>query len=376
MSIRVHPFETQHADEVVGFNRRLAASGSSWRFPESPAPGWLAPAEGSRVFQELFLASDDAGVHGAYALQHRAILLGGTEREVANWYLMISEGSVDPHYAMVATLLLRDVLRREPLNFVVGMGGMDSALTHVARRLGYVPRPLPFFVRVEHGTRFAREARFLRERPWLARLLDVAAASRAAAVGATLARHALERETPLRAELESEVVPSFGPWADELWQRCRSLYSFIEARDAAHLARIYPAERPRLERLRVSRGGRVIGWAVLQVAQFTENPNFGALHVGRITDCLAAPEDAGAVVRAAVDTLRAHGVDLMLSNQSHPAWCHALRRRAFLPAPTSVAFATSPALEKELRAVDPEGRAIHLNRGDGDGPWGLDPRAF
>jgi hypothetical protein len=375
VAIRVHRFEARHAAAVVALNQRLAACGSSWRFPESPETAWLAPVEGSPVFQELLLASDDAGVHGAYALQHRAVCLGGSEREIANWYLMMSEGAIDARYAMVATLLLRDVLRREPLNFVVGMGGMDSALAQLARRMGFVPRPLPSFVRVERGGRVAREARFLRQHAWRARLLDVAAMSGAAGLGATLARLALEGSRA-GERFEREIVPAFGAWADELWQRCRTLYSFIERRDAAHLARIYPEDRPRLERLRVSRAGRVIGWAVLQVAQFTDNPNFGALHVGRITDCLAAPEDAEAVVGAAVEALRERGVDLMLSNQSHPAWCQALRRRAFLPAPSSVAFAASPELTKELQAIDPEGRAMHVNRGDGDGPWGLDPRAF
>ena len=94
------------------------------------------------------------------------------------------------------------------------------------------------------------------------------------------------------------------------------------------------------------------------------------------TVTIAGPEDAEAVVGAAVEALRERGVDLMLSNQSHPAWCQALRRSAFLPAPSSLAFAASPELAKELRAIDPEGRGMHVNRGDGDGPWGLDPRAF
>ena len=82
------------------------------------------------------------------------------------------------------------------------------------------------------------------------------------------------------------------------------------------------------------------------------------------------------VVRAAADALAERGVDLMLSNQSHPAWCTALRRNAFLPAPSNFAFAPSAELGKQIRAIDPDGRDMHLNRGDGDGPWGHDPRSF
>jgi hypothetical protein len=108
----------------------------------------------------------------------------------------------------------------------------------------------------------------------------------------------------------------------------------------------------------------------------SDNPHFGNLYVGRITDAFAAPEDAGAVIRAAADALAGEHVDLMLSNQSHPAWCAALRRNAFLPAPSNFAFAPSPDLAQHIQAIDPEGRRLHLNRGDGDGPWGLDPRSF
>jgi hypothetical protein len=376
MAIKVQPFDASQIDAVVDFNRRLAAHGSSWRFPEHPLPSWLPREPGSPLYQEFLLASDGAAVRGAYVIQHRTIVLGGAEQRTPNWYLPISEGLVDASYATVAPSLLRDLLRRHPLNFGVGMNGIDSPLAHVAMRLGFEARLLPFFLRIEHGARFVREVRRLRQRRALALLLDAAAASGAAWLGAKLLTRALDRAPCLAPDLRVETVAEFGGWADDVWQRCRGHYSFIELRDAANLSRIYPRFRQRLERLRVLRGEAVIGWAVLQVARFTDNPNFGSLHVGRLTDCLATPEDAGAVVRAAVDALRAHGVELMLSNQSHPAWCAALRRCGFLPAPSNFAFVASPKLAAQLRAVDPEGRRMHLNRGDGDGPWGHDPRAF
>jgi hypothetical protein len=108
----------------------------------------------------------------------------------------------------------------------------------------------------------------------------------------------------------------------------------------------------------------------------SENPNFGNLHVGRITDVFAAPEHAGVVVRAATAALAAEGVDVILSNQSHPAWGQALRSNAFLSVRSNFAFAPAPELARRIAAVDPEGRRLHLNRGDGDGPWGHDPRSF
>jgi hypothetical protein len=199
-------------------------------------------------------------------------------------------------------------------------------------------------------------------------MLDLAAAAGLATAGAKLLKLALRRRASLRG-VSIETAAGFGPWADQLWQRCRGRYSFVALRDAATLARIYPPETASLERLRVMRNAQTIGWAVLQRAQLHDDPTFGSLHVGRILDCFAAPEHAGVVIRAAADTLASHGVELMLSNQFHPAWCRALRRNAFVTAPSNYVLGSSVLLTKRLRAIDPRLRNMHVNRGDGDSPW-------
>jgi hypothetical protein len=375
MPLRIHPFEGAHVEAVKDFNRRMAAGGSTWQFPESPLPSWLAPEPGSPVYQEFFLASDGGVVRGAYALQRRPACVGGEAVGLGAWYLPISEGAVDPKHALVATLLMRDALRREPISYGLGMDGMDSQLSKLAGAMRCERRLVPFFVRIERGARFVREARYVRRNAAAAAALDLAAATGLAWLGAKLVKLALRRGPGL-AGASVEGVPEFGAWADELWERCRGDYSFVERRDAATLARIYPPERPRFERLRVSRGGRAIGWAVLQQAEMRNNPNFGTLHVGRITDAFAAPEDAGAVIRAAADALALRGVDVMLSNQLHPAWCEALRRNAFLTGPSNYVFAPTAPLAERIHAADPDYRRVHVNRGDGDGPWGHDPRGF
>lgn len=375
MALRIVPFEPLHVAAVQAFNRRMREGGSTWHFPESPVPSWLARVEGSPVFQEFFLAVDGDEVRGAYALQRRAARVGDAELELGAWYLPISEGAVDPKHALVATLLLRDALRRAPLSYGLGMDGMDSQLSKLAAALRCERRIVPFFVRVERGGRFAREARYLRRSPWLARALDLAAATGAASLGARVVRLAL-RNGPRLGGATVETVEDFGPWADTLWERCRGRYAFVELRDAATLRRIYPQERPRLERLRIARDGEAIGWALLQRAEMEDNPKFGSLHVGRISDVFGAPEDAAVVIRAAADRLAEHGVDLMLSNQLHPAWCGALRRNAFLAGPSTHVFAPSAPLAERIRSADPDYRSVHLNRGDGDGPWGHDPRGF
>jgi hypothetical protein len=368
MAISIQPFDPSRSSAIADLNRRMAAGGSTWQFPEHPDPGSFAREAGSPVFQELFVAVDGAAVRGGYTLQHRPAAFGSDERLIGTWYQPISEGSVDPKHSLVAIQLLRDALRREPLCFGLGLEGPDSQLAKLATTLRCELRLIPFFVRVQNGQRFARHARYLRKRRVLGRLLDLAAATRTAGLAVTLANAALQRVPRPGADTRVESITGFGPWADEVWARSRARYSFVGVRDAATLRRLYP-ERQRFRGVRVLRGETTLGWAVLDSKRMSDDRKFGDLHIGRVADCFGAPEDADVVVRAAVDVLAEEGVDVILSNMSHPAWCAALRRNAFLPAPSNFVFAPSPELAKRIRAIDPEARDVHLTRGDdGGGP--------
>jgi hypothetical protein len=366
MPLSILPYDESRLEAIADFNRRMAAGGSRYQFPERPDPSWTARAEGSPLAQEFFLAVDGDVVRGGYALQRRTASFGGAERPIASWYQPVSEGSVDPKYALVAIQMLRHALRREPLSFGLGLEGLGSQLSKLAGTLRCELRLIPFFVRVQNGRRFARQARYLRKRRGLAPLLDVAAATGAASLAAALAKGALQRVPRPDPDTIVESVSGFGPWADEVWLRCRARYSFVGVRDFATLNRVH-SERPRFRCLRVLRRGETIGWAALDSKRMSDDTKFGDLHVGRIADCFAAPEDADTVVRAAVDTLADAGVDVMLSNQSHPAWCAALRRNAFLSAPSNFVFAPSPELARLIAVIDPDGRDVHLTRGDADG---------
>jgi len=115
-------------------------------------------------------------------------------------------------------------------------------------------------------------------------------------------------------------------------------------------------------------GGRVAGWVVLLDTAMRDHKHFGNMRVGSIVDCLASPEDANHVIVAAAAWLEQRGVDLMVSNQNHPAWCRALRSAGFVAGPSNFYFITSMELTKLLNEVDATGVGIHLNRGDGEGP--------
>ena len=108
------------------------------------------------------------------------------------------------------------------------------------------------------------------------------------------------------------------------------------------------------------------GWAVVLDTQMKNHKQFGDMRVGTIVDCLAPPDDAATVVRAATRTLEKRGVDLIVSNQLHAAWCAGLAGAGFRRGPSNFLFALAPALAALLE--DAEDGDIHINRGDGDGP--------
>jgi hypothetical protein len=80
------------------------------------------------------------------------------------------------------------------------------------------------------------------------------------------------------------------------------------------------------------------------------------------------------VIWLAAQALENRRVDLMISNQGHPAWGAALRRAGFIEGPSNCLFAASRQLSDRIRVVDPGARELHLNRGDGDWPWGINLR--
>jgi hypothetical protein len=373
-TLRVEPFTSARLPALRAFNQRLAAGGARWRFPEDPKPTWLPRVPRSDVFQELFLLLEGDAVRGGYVLKHQAVSLGGQIRAVGTLYMPLSEGTINRAYSLVGARLFSDALHRESLLFALGLGGSDAPATGLVRALGWQLLTVPFFFKVLHGPRFLRHIRYLRTTPLRKFLLDLAALSGMGLVAAAAARALLTRRPRGNAPLEVEVVEGFGDWADDLWQVCASSYSFVAVRTRAVLNRVYPPGRPGLFRLRMSSAGQVIGYAVVLDEESAHSELMGEMRVGTVLDVLARPEHADAVMWLASRTLEQRGVDLIMSNQSHPAWGAALRRAGFIEGPSTCVFAAARRLAEQIRAVDPEARELHLNRGDGDWPWGVDLR--
>jgi len=367
VAIQIQPYTEELTGAVAEFNRRMRPARVPFRVPETTAPSWLPKFDGRKVHQEIFLAVEDGCVRGAYTFKQQQFSFGGRILPVGACQMPISEGIIDKRYSLIGPKIVNDALRRQPLSYGLGIGSRDAAVTRLLTAMGWRLTVIPFFFKVRHGFQFLRNIRYLRTTRFRRWLFDVVACSGLAWAGAKSADAALTRMSS-DAALSVEHAGEFSAWADELWWRCRDRYSMVAVRDSSVLNVLYPATDAKFIRLKILDGHRVAGWAILLDSVMSDDKYFGNMRVGSIVDCLALPEDANKVVGAAVRVLEKRGVDLLLSNQSHPAWGRGLKLAGFLEGPSNFLLTTSQQLTRLLDEEDPSSGGIHLNRGDGDGP--------
>jgi hypothetical protein len=319
------------------------------------------------LYNEMFVVVDDGGaVRGGYILKHQAFMVAGQRRSVANYAFPLSEGVVDRRHGMVGVTMILDAQKRNPLLYGLGMGGLGHASVRVMRGVGWSACMVPFFFRVLHPARFLRNIAPLRRSRARRLLLDLAAFSGAGWL-AVAASNALRRRSPRLTDVEVEAVPTFGPWADDVWASVERNEGLAAVRDRAVLDALYP-RGCRCIVLKVSRGGLPIGWAVCLATQMKRNDYFCDLRVGTIVDCLALPGTEALVAAAADRELARRGVDLVLSNQAAREWGAALTRLGYLEGPSNFALACSRKLVESLGPLEQVLARSHVNRGDGDGP--------
>jgi hypothetical protein len=369
--IRIVPYAREHENRVRQLNTRLEAAGSPMRFSESHVPAWLPKAPGRSIYQECFLALDEhSAARGGYVLKRQEFRVAGKTVSIGNLQYPLSEGIVDPKYRAIGGMLLLDLRARQPRFFGLGGGGLDQPALRMLQAARCDLSPVPFFLKVIRPFRFLRKIAFLRPSAARRGLLDALAFTGLGWL-AIKGLQASRSRNPSPRALVVETPDEFSDWADELWEKRKDQYGFIAVRDSRVLRILYPGENERFIRLKVSEGGRVIGWAVLLDTQMSAHRQFGDLRVGSIVDGMASTEDAMTIVRSATDFLQRRRVDLIVSNQRHAAWCAALKRAGFLPGPSNFIFSPSKELSRLLESSGVGRSQIHLTRGDGDGPINL-----
>jgi hypothetical protein len=366
--VEIRPYTHELEPLVRAFNLRLRAGGEQlWSFPESHVPR-LTRMLNENPYQELFVTCDQGEVRGGYLMTHTRFAIHGETTWIAcGPQLNTSEGIVNRAWGMTGAINLRDALKRQPLLYGLGMGGFHEPQARLLAAMKWPLNPVPFFFRVLNPSRFFANIAYLRKSRRAQVMLDLV---RYTGLGWAFS---LAQFRPARSNglAQVELCDEFGGWADELWSICRDRYSLIALRDSNTLNRLYPSSDRRFHRLRVSRQGKLLGWAVVLDTQMSGHKHFGNMRVGSIVDCLAHAEDAAAVVRCSSSLLEQRGVDLIVSNQASSAWGQALLAAGYLRGPSNFILALSPMLAARLKPLEGSRTSIHMTRGDGDGPINL-----
>ena len=373
MSIVIQPYRPEHEPAVADFNERLRQAGQDenmvfYRWAE---PRWLPHSSQSSIYNDFFVAVDNGIVRGGYALKTQEFFFpDGQTRSIGYYHHPLSEGIVNKAHAIVGTLLLRDAMQRAPLLYCLGMGGYDNPLPQMLLLLGWTHCLVPFLFRVIHPARFLKNMQTLRTGPLREFFMDVAAYTGAGWAGSKLFQGYRDVLAPPFRKMGSCEVVSFdaAPVGDALqsvWEQSRQSCSLTAVRDASALRILYPPEQTHLTRLLVKRNGSPIGWAI--VGERRKDAKYGDMRVGSVVDCFALPGENLSIVRCATKTLERQGFDLILSNQSHLAWCAAFKAAGYLSGPSTFLFAASKKLAGLLAPFDENRPRMHLTRSDGDG---------
>ena len=177
---------------------------------------------------------------------------------------------------------------------------------------------------------------------------------------------------PVAFRAKAEVVESFGDWADDLWERNKDLYECLAVRDKAMMNTLLPSTGwPGGTRLKIFLDGELIGWSVVHHKQLVDDPRFGNLKVGLLSDCFGSPVDSAEIVSATHNYLSAQNVDLIFSNQSHPEWIKGFKNNGYVTLPNRRVFAVSPPFRERLEPFSKTVTKMHLTNMDGHGPHGF-----
>jgi hypothetical protein len=372
MAVKIVEHALEYQDRVQAFNRRMKQKGSPWAFYVNPVPRWIPRKGNQSVWREYYLAlDDDKEVRGGYCLKRQAFWFGGKVHQIASFQGPVSEGAVDRKYSLATVCMMRDMLAREPELFAFGS---NADVTRLLRANRWRVLRTPLCLKIVRPYRFLRLNRMLRgstSRKWI---MDALALSGLGSIG-------LKSLTSIRKVLhgcpvdaEYEIVETFDDWSDELWLSCCQSYGISAVRDREAMNLLMPKEGwPPVIRLKINFGSRVIGTAAVLDTQMQDDCRFGSLRVGTIVENFGQLEHGARIVAAATNLLEQRGVDLIISNQTHPQWLRGFRANGFQILEDRRVLALSASLERQWGPAESLLSRLHMNTIDGDGPLGLAP---
>jgi hypothetical protein len=239
------------------------------------------------------------------------------------------------------------------------------------RHLGRIPQ----YVRVLNARAFVRAfaprgSQFLTGRVgrlWavLARVPGPVAALLAVAFTGHAAAGVLRRRYRPGAVVAREH--EFDPSYTELAERVKDKLGVWVFRDEPYLVARY-GRRMSAYRLLACRGeGRLLGYAIVKVRRFANDPRMGNIHMGTLVDCVFDPDEPAILDRllaSVVGACRRERVDVVFCAASLRALGDRLRRHGFVAMPGTLNAAYHD--RTGALAANPSLDSWHLMRGDSD----------
>jgi hypothetical protein len=239
------------------------------------------------------------------------------------------------------------------------------------RHLGLIPQ----YVRVLNSRAFVRT--FAQRggqllaghvgRLWtlLARVPGPVAALVALAFAGHAAAGALRRRQRSRAVVAREH--GFDPGYTELAERVKDKLGVWVFRDEPYLVGRYGRRMSAYRLLACRREARLLGYAIVKVRQFENDPRMGDIRMGTLVDCVFEPGEPAvldALLASAVAACRRERVDVVFCAASLRALGDRLRRHGFVAMPGTLNAAYHD--RTGALADNPPLDSWHLMRGDSD----------
>jgi hypothetical protein len=265
------------------------------------------------------------------------------------------------------------------LNDAVNVGltlHVEEAALRVFKGVGWTHLGvIPQYIRVLNArafvTTFARRGQALlsgrRQRLWA--VLTRASSPVAALVSMVFAGLAVAGVVRRRRAAGTSVLEEHGfdPTYTELAGRVKGKLGIWVLRDEPYLAARYGRRMGAYRLLACRRQDQLLGYVIVKVKQFEDDPRMGDIRMGTLVDCVFDPDEPAvldSLLQSAVALCRRERVDVVFCSASLRAMGRRLRRHAFvaIPGTLNAAFHDRTAAMGEHLPLE----AWHLMRGDSD----------
>jgi hypothetical protein len=338
-------------------------------WPRSEGRDPAASGEASRPPRVLFLKEHEVIGHVATAPVRLAVKGRVLDAAWAVGLVVLPEHRNGP----VAPLLVKKL--NEAMDIALTLHVEEAAL-RVFKGVGWHHLGvLPQYVRVLNSRAFVRafarrgeqflSGRAARLWPALRHLSLPMAAGVTLGFGALAAVGAVRRHRLAGATVTEEHA--FDPGYTELAERVKGKLGVWVYRDERHLAARYGRRMGAYRLLACRRQDRLLGYCLVKLRQFADDPRMGDIRMGTLVDCVFDPDEPAvldALLAAAVARCRRERVDVVFCTASLRALGQGLRRHAFVAMPGTLNAAVhdrTGAMGEQLPL-----EAWHLMRGDSD----------